>query len=199
MASLSSQLEYVHLMSPMNATLSGLLAFKSLQYCDLVKPAQALSLYPLRNLLCLLKLSLEAGTCNRVAIPGCMTSLMIYDSHVVCAQEACSVTHLQSLVIVASEVSSLQDLGLLACTCLHYLELSECMVTAADPANQFAVRPQAPLCIPAQLSLLTKLSHLEVEHASSGVGTLMQGGYTRWHLLKALFVQSTDRSTWTNV
>ncbi len=122
-----------------------------------------------------IKAVFEAGTCNRVAIPGCMTSLMIYDSHVVCAQEACSVTHLQSLVIVASEVSSLQDVGLLACTCLHYLELSECMVTAADPANQFAVRPQAPLCIPAQLSLLTKLSHLEVEHASSDVGDFDAG------------------------
>ena len=98
-----------------------------------------------------------------------MTSLVINDSHVVCAQEACSVTHLETLVIICSEVSRLHDLGLLACTLLHHVELSECLVTAAHPANQFAVRRQAPLCIPAQLSLLTKLSHLDVDLASNDV------------------------------
>ena len=169
MSSSSPQLKHVFLCDTAQAALSGLSAFKYLLCCHLIKPAQALSLYPLCHLPCLVQLSLQSGTFNRVAIPGCMTSLTINDSHVVCAQEACSVTHLQRLVIVPSEVSSLQDLGLLACTCLRHLELSECLVTAADPANQFAVRPQAPLCIPAQLSLLTKLSHLDVDLASSDV------------------------------
>jgi len=77
--------------------------------------------------------------------------------------------HLEKLLIEVSEVSRLHELGLLACTSLTHLELSDCLVTAADPANQFAVDPQVPLCIPPQLSLLTKLSHLEVDLASSDI------------------------------
>ena len=169
MSSSSPQLKYVYLSGATQAALSGLLAFMSLKHLYLVKPASALSLSSLCNLPCLESLSLQSGTFNRVAIPRCVTSLVINDSHVVCAQEACSVTHLETLVIICSEVSRLHDLGLLACTLLHHLELSECLVTAAHPANQFAVRRQASLCIPAQLSLLTKLSHLDVDLASSHV------------------------------
>jgi len=169
MSSSSPQLKHVYLGGAIQAALSGLLAFMSLKHLDLVNPANALSLRSLCNLPCLVKLTLQLGTFNRVAIPGCVTSLVINNSHVVCAQEACSVAHLQTLVIIASEVSRLHDLGLLACTFLHHLELSECLVTAADPANQFAVRQKAPLCIPTQLSLLTKLSHLDVVLASSDV------------------------------
>jgi len=169
MASSSSQLEYVHLSGPIKATLSGLLAFTSLQSCNLVKPATALSLYPLCHLPCLDELSLQSGTFNRLAIPCCVTCLLIGDSSVDCVQESCSVTRLQTLAIVVSKVSRLHDLGLLACTLLDHLELCECLVTAADPANQFAVGLQAPACIPAQLSLLTKLAHLQLDLASSDV------------------------------
>ncbi len=172
LAALSSsapQLKYVHLSGFTKATLSGLLAFKSLKCCYLVKPVKALSLYPLRSLPCLEELSLQAGTFTRLAIPRCVTSLLIGNSFVDCVQELCSVMHLEKLVIDRSEVSRLHDLGLLACTFLHCLELDECLVTAADPANQFAVCRQAPLCIPAQLSLLTNLSHLDVDLASSDV------------------------------
>ena len=169
MSSSAPQLEYVHLSGPTKTTLSGLLAFKSLKRCYLVKPATALSLYPLRNLPCLESLSLQSGTFNRLATPRCVTSLLIGDSCVVCAQELFSLTCLKTLVIAASRVSSLHDLGLLACTSLTHLELRECLVIAADPANQFAVDPRAPLCIPAQLSLLTKLSHLGVDLASSDI------------------------------
>jgi len=75
---------------------------------------------------------------------------------------------LQILAIVSSKVSSLHDLKLLACTFLDDLELGECAVTAADPANDFAVGQQGSLCIP-DLSLLTNLSHLDVSLASSDV------------------------------
>ena len=185
MSSSAPHLKYVHLSAPTKATLSGLLAFKSLKCCNLVKPADALSLYPLRNLPCLEELSLQSGTFNRVAIPCCVTSLLIEDSFVNCAQESCSVTRLQTLAIVTSQVSSLHDLGLLACTFLDHLELSECLVTAADLANQFAVGLQAPLCIPTQLSLLTNLSHLDVDLASSD----LQDFDARW-LYKMASIES---------
>ena len=68
-----------------------------------------------------------------------------------------------------SKVSRLHDLGVLACTGLARLELRKCLVTAADPANQFAVGLNAPLCIPAQLSVLTKLATLQLDLASSDV------------------------------
>jgi uncharacterized protein YdcH (DUF465 family) len=145
MASLSPQLEYVQLSGPTRATLSGLLAFKSLQSCDLVRPAQALSLHSLCNLPCLKELVLQAGTFNRLAIPCCLTSLLIGDSSVDCVPESCSVTRLKTLAIVISKVSRLHDLGVLACTGLDRLELRKCLVTAADPANQFAVGLNAPL------------------------------------------------------
>ncbi len=61
MVSSSSQLEYVHLSGPIKATLSGLLAFTSLQSCNLVKPATALSLYPLCNLPCLRRCGFKMG------------------------------------------------------------------------------------------------------------------------------------------
>ena len=64
--------------------------------------------------------------------------------------------------------------------------LSECLVTAADPANQFAVRPQAPLCIPGQLSLLTNLAHLDVELASSDVQDFDAGWLYKMASLESL-------------
>ena len=168
MSSSAPQLKYVHLSAPVRDTLSGLLAFKSLKYCSLTKPGDALILYPLHGLPCLEYLSLQSGTFNRLAIPCCLTILLIYDNVVSCAQELCSFMPLQTLAIVSSKVSSLHDLGLLACTFLDDLELGECLVTAADPANDFAAGQQAPLRIP-DLSLLTNLSHLDVSLASSDV------------------------------
>jgi len=169
MASSAPQLKYVHLSGLTRTTLSGLPAFKYLKRLDLVKPATILSLLALRNLPCLEWLSLHSGTFHRLAIPSCMTSLLIGDSRVICDQQSCSLTYLETLVIAASKDSSLHDLGLQACTRLDHLELCECLVTAADPANQCAVKPQAPLCIPTQLSLLTNLSHLQVDLASSDI------------------------------
>ncbi len=169
MASPSPHLEYVHLSGPIKATLSGLLAFKSLNCCYLVKPAKALSLYPLRNLQCLESLFLQSGIFNRLAIPCCVTSLVIGDSSVDCVQELHSLTHLETLMIDSSDVQRLHELGILACTSLKHLELSECLVAAADLANRFAVGLQAPMCIPTQLSLLTNLSHLELDLASSDI------------------------------
>ncbi len=167
MASSAPQLKYVHLCGLTRATLSGLLAFKDLKRLYLVKPATILNLHPLRNLPCLERLSLRSGTFHRLAIPSCMTTLLISESRIVCEQDSCSLTYLEVLGIVGSKVSSLHDLGLLACTFLQHLELRECSVKAADPANRFAVRLQAPLCIPTQLSLLTKLSKLVVDLGSS--------------------------------
>ncbi len=167
MSSSAPQLKYVHLSGLTEATLSGLLAFKSLQRCYLVNPDNALSLYHLRDLPCLESLFLQSGIFNRLAIPHCVTSLLIGDSVVDCVQKLCSFTHLQKLMIDGSEVSGMHELGLLACTLLTHLELSECQVSAADPANQFAMDPVASLCIPTQLSLLTNLSHLEVDLASN--------------------------------
>ena len=140
MASSAPQLKYVHLCGLTRATLSGLLAFKDLKRLHLVKPATVLSLHSLRNLPCLEWLSLLSGTFHRLAIPSCMTSLLISDSRDVCEQESCSLTYLEVLGIVGSKVSSLHDLGLLACTSLQHLELRECSVKAADPANQSACR-----------------------------------------------------------
>lgn len=150
MASSSPQLDYVHVSGPLKATLSGLLAFKSLKCCHLVKPAKAVSLYPLRSLQCLESLFLQSGTFNRLAIPCCVTSLIISRSTVNCAQDWCSINimRLQSLAILSSKVSSLHDLGLLTCTLLHHLDLGACVVTAADPINEFAVGLQTTLCIP---------------------------------------------------
>ena len=105
MSSSSPQLKHVWLCDTAQAALSGLLALKHLQYCHIIKPAQALSLYPLCNLPCLVKLSLQAGAFNQVAIPCCVTSLQIEDRIVNCAQESCSVTRLQTLLIVTSQVS----------------------------------------------------------------------------------------------
>jgi len=191
MSSSAPQLKCVHLSGPTKATVSALLAFKFLNCCYLVKPAKALSLYPLRNLPCLESLSLRSGTFNRLAIPRCVTSLLIGDSCVDCVQELCSLTRLEKLVIDASGVSRLHELGILACTSLTRLELSECSVSAADPANQFAVDQQAPLCIPTQLSLLTKLSHLEVDLASSDI----QDFDARW-LYKMTSIESLVCTTY---
>ena len=96
-----------------------------------------------------------------------------------------ALAYLKFLLIVASKVSSLHDLGLLACTFLDHLELGDCLVTAADPANRFAVAREAPLCIPTQLSLLTNLSHLQVDLASSD----MQDFDGRW-LYKMASIES---------
>ncbi len=169
MSSSAPQLEYVHLSGLTKATLSGLLAFKSLKRCYLVKPAKALSLYPLRNLPCLESLSLQSGTFTHLAIPQSVTSLLIGETCVGCVQELCSFTRLDKLVIDGSDVAGLHELGLIACTLLTHLELSECIISAADPANQFTVHPLGSLCIPTQLSLLTNLSHLEIDLASNDV------------------------------
>ena len=42
-------------------------------------------------------------------------------------------------------------------------------MAAADLANRFAVGLQAPMCISTQLSLLTNLSHLEMDRASCDI------------------------------
>ena len=68
--------------------------------------------HPLRNLPCLEWLSLQSGTFHRLAIPSCMTSLLIGDICVVCAHEVFSLTCLKTLVILKLGLKGLEGLKL---------------------------------------------------------------------------------------
>ena len=176
----SPQLCVVTLVGISEAALCTLSAHTSLLRCDISRPAEGpLDLQPLQTLPCLEDLSLQSGTFNDVCITPKLKYLFVDSAEVLFDQDSGLPSELQGLQVHHSRLHDIHTVGLAACRGLTTLCLSNCWISASNAEDDLSIEREAPQCIPAQMSILTQLSHLCIQLEDTGLLGLISVGCTQ--------------------